>query len=226
MQSSFCALLMASSNSDKFCRFGKKFLRHCRLLYFIGVKWLNLHNKKESEQNAQKRGREKVQVGRTHVWHTRVACRIIVAESKLFVAYFSGGAAQFDYADDYDEEVSLLQTTNHLSATLNANLPFSTAQEMEAGVGGEFPKLSLQTVAGPSPRAACLSYQLISMQRAAAIGHEDWQCEWQWAMPGWLGLSRPPWCRSLLLFGQVSIIVFSFFLFLFFWKAVLRAVPA
>lgn len=41
---------------------------------------------------------------------TRVACRIIVAESKLFVAYFSGGvgAAQFDYADDYDEEVSYL----------------------------------------------------------------------------------------------------------------------
>lgn len=60
--------------------------------------------------------------------HARVACRIIVAESKLFVAYFSGGAAQFDYADDYDEEVSLLQTTNHLPATLNANLPFSTAR--------------------------------------------------------------------------------------------------
>lgn len=41
---------------------------------------------------------------------TRVACRIIVAESKLFVAYFSAGvgAAQFDYADDYDEEVSYL----------------------------------------------------------------------------------------------------------------------
>lgn len=96
---------------------------------------------------------------RQNTCDTRVACRIIVAESKLFVAYFSGGAAQFDYADDYDEEVSYLlapfATTNHLPATLNANLPFSTARVVEKKGGGEFPKLSLQTVAGPVASPQC-----------------------------------------------------------------------
>lgn len=91
MQSSFCALLMASSNSDKFCRFGKKFLRHCRLLYFIGVKWLNLHNKKKKRKStkcAEKRQRKSSSWQNTCVTHARRlphnCCRVKTFCSILF----------------------------------------------------------------------------------------------------------------------------------------------
>lgn len=166
---------------------------------------------------------------------TRVACRIIVAESKLFVAYFSGGvgAAQFDYADDYDEEVSYLLGPPLQRQIICRQLwmpiyPFRQLESSRMSGRGRIPQAVAANCCCPQsgPRAACLSYQLISMQRAAAIGHVDWQCEWQW-VACWLGLSR-----TLLNVGHFCSLAklatssfLSFFLF-FFWEAILRAVRA
>lgn len=112
---------------------------------------------------------------------TRVACRIIVAESKLFVAYFLGGVPHNlimlmimmrkfpicwaplcndkSFAGNFECQFTLFDSSSH----------------GEGGEGGRIPQAVASNCCCPQsgPRAACLSYQLISMQRAAAIGHVD-----------------------------------------------------